>query len=139
MSRQGGPRRILYCESNTDDTIGGSHFCLLNLIENLDRSRYQPVTLFYLDHKLMPRFAAVSEAVVRPPHAPWRVNDAPDSFGRRHPLVGLPITLARRSVNFVKLAALVREEVRWLREQRIDLIHLNNSITRHHDWMMAAM
>ena len=42
-------------------------------------------------------------------------------------------------MNFVKLAALVREEVRWLREQRIDLIHLNNSITRHHDWMMAAM
>ncbi len=139
MSGQREPRRILYCESNTVGTIGGSHYCLLNLIEHLDRSRYEPVTLFYQDHKLMPRFAAVSQAVVRPPHAPWRIADAPDSFWRRHPVMALPLTLPRRAVNFGKLASLVREEARWLRDQRIALVHLNNSITRHHDWMLAAL
>lgn len=120
------PARVLYCESNTDGTIGGSHYCMLNLVERLDRTRYEPVTMFYQEHALIPRFQAVSETVVRPPHNPWR-------GGGRAP------GLLRRGVNFFRLAALVREEARWLREHRIALVHLNNSITRHHDWMAAAL
>ncbi len=131
------PRRILYCESNTDGTIGGSHYCLLNLVERLDTDRYAPVTLFYQEHALMPRFQAVSEAVVRPPHAPWKAGSAAGSTSRG-PFT-FPVLVARRFVNFLKLASLVREEARWLREQRIALVHLNNSITRHHDWMLAAL
>ncbi|WP_291982185.1 glycosyltransferase family 4 protein [Luteitalea sp.] len=137
MNSTSSPRRILYCENNTDGTIGGSHYCLLNLVERLDTRRYAPVTMFYQEHALIPKFSAVSEVVVRPPHAPWKVSTAmTGALGR---LLKLPLLLVRRSVNFWKLMALVREEARWLREQRIALVHLNNAVTRHHDWMLAAM
>ena len=49
------PRKVLYCESNVDGTIGGSHYCLLWLVENLDRSRFTPLVVFYQDHALVPR------------------------------------------------------------------------------------
>lgn len=131
MSVRRGPRRVLYCESNVDGTIGGSHYCLLNLVEWLDRSRYEPVTLFYQQHALIPRFEAVSETVVWPPHDPWRPATGPAAAA--------PLAMLRRGVNFLKLAALVRREARWLREHDIALVHLNNSVTRHHDWMLAAL
>jgi len=137
MTAQRNPQRVLYCESNVDGTIGGSHYCMLNLVERLDRSRYEPVTLFYQRHALIPRFQAVSETVVRPPHAPWRGGASP--AGPLQRLLAVPLAMVRRGVNFLKLLALVREEVRWLRERGIALIHLNNSVTRHHDWMLAAL
>ncbi len=132
MSGAAEPKRVLYCESNVDGTIGGSHYCLLNLIERLDRSRFVPITLFYQDHAIIPRFQAASETIVLPPHAPWR---AAEHGG----VLTWPLKLVRRGVNFVKHLAQVRREVRLLRRERVSLVHLNNSIRRHHDWMLAAM
>lgn len=137
MNSPSSPKRVLYCESNMDGTIGGSHYCLLNMVERLDPSRYVPVTMFYQDHALIPRFSAVSETVVRPPHAPWKAGA--DMTGVLASLLKYPLALVRRGVNFLKLVSLVRDEARWLREQHIDLVHLNNSVTRHHDWMIAAL
>ena len=49
-------KRILFIEHNTDGTIGGSHFSLLFLVERLNKNKYSPVTGFYQEHQLIPRF-----------------------------------------------------------------------------------
>jgi glycosyltransferase involved in cell wall biosynthesis len=46
--------------------------------------------------------------------------------------------VARRSLNFVKFIRRVLGFAGFLRANQIDLVHQNNSIKRHHDWMLAA-
>jgi glycosyltransferase involved in cell wall biosynthesis len=129
------PARVLYCESNVDGTIGGSHYCLLHLVERLDRAQFEPLVVFFDDHALVPRFRTTAETLVLPPDSPVRWGGA--GAANRSPL-RFPLALARRSVNFAKFASTVASYVGFLRSRRIDLVHLNNSITRHHEWMYAA-
>jgi glycosyltransferase involved in cell wall biosynthesis len=126
------PAKVLYCESNIDGTIGGSHYCLLHLVENLDRSQFEPVVLFSEDHALVPRFRASAETMVCQPRPPARWG----SEGRG--LRSLPLVLARRAVNMVGFVRAVAGHVSFLRRHGIALVHQNNSITRHHDWMLAS-
>jgi glycosyltransferase involved in cell wall biosynthesis len=127
MTTRTTPARVLYCESSADGTIGGSHYCLLHLLEHLDRSRFEPLTVFYEPHALLPRFEAASETIVHPKDAPvhWQGG------GGLLPMLG-------RGVNFAKFMGVVAGHVSFMRRHRIDLLHLNNSITRHQDWMLAA-
>jgi glycosyltransferase involved in cell wall biosynthesis len=135
-SNRGRPLRILYCESNSDGTVGGSHRCLLNVVESLDRSRFEPYAMFCQEHALMPSFRAVARSFVLEDRAPVRWGAGSRSFGR---VVQWPVTLARRGVNAFKAMRRVIEHVHFLWSQRIGLVHLNNSITRHHDMMAAAI
>ena len=52
------PERILYCESNSDGTIGGSFYSLFYLVDGLDKSRFEPRVIFYQDHSLLPLYHA---------------------------------------------------------------------------------
>ena len=131
--------RVLYCESNVDGTIGGSHYCLLYLIENLDRTRFEPIVLFYQDHPLVARFRESAETLVWDMPAPFVLGPLRRGFHRRQPLLALPLTVAQKSVNVFGWMALVRRFARFLRERNIQIVHLNNSIIRHHDWMTAAL
>jgi glycosyltransferase involved in cell wall biosynthesis len=129
------PARVLYCESNTDGTIGGSHYCLLHLVERLDRTQFEPLVVFQDEHALVPRFRAAAETLVLPRYAPVQWGASSERSGN---LLALPLVLIRRAINLVKYARTVGDRVSFLRRQRIKLVHLNNSITRHHDWMQAA-
>lgn len=126
------PLNILYCESNIDGTIGGSHYCLLHLVENLDRRRFNPLVVFYENHALVPAFQKVAETIVRAPYAPvtW-------GSGKTAPLYW-PLILARRAVNMIKFFYAVAEHIAFLKRHNIALVHQNNSITRHREWMCAA-
>ncbi len=126
MSARGNPLKVLYCESSADGTIGGSHYCLLYLLEHLDRTQFEPLTVFYEEHALMSRFRAVSDTVVYP-------QDAPVRWGRSGPLA-----VIRKAVNLVRFGATVAGNVAFIRRHGIRLVHLNNSITRHQNWMLAA-
>lgn len=120
-------RRILYVEGNVDGTIGGSFFSLLFLVAALDRTRYEPVVLFAVPNELEPRFHAAGVRTLVRGMAPATVLPTP--VGR----------LAAKAVNFVRgWIAEPARLARLLREERIDLLHLNNSITRNHPWMLAA-
>ena len=66
MTTSSKPRKVLYCESNVDGTIGGSHYCLLWLVENLDRTKFTPLVVFYEEHALVPRFRQTAETLVLP-------------------------------------------------------------------------
>jgi glycosyltransferase involved in cell wall biosynthesis len=125
------PVKVLFCESNVDGTIGGSHYCLLYLVERLDRARFEPVVLFYQDHVLVPRFRSVAETIVAPEReaVQWKA-------GNRTGIA--PAVLARRGVNVLQMARQIARHRRFLTEQGIGLVHLNNSVRRHHDWMIAA-
>lgn len=126
MSTRTTPVKVLYCESSADGTIGGSHYCLLYLLEHLDRAQFEPLTVFYEEHAIASRFRAVSETVIYP-------QDAPVRWGQNGPLA-----LLRKLVNLGKFGATVTGNVAFIRRHGIQLVHLNNSITRHQNWMLAA-
>jgi len=55
--------RVLYCESSADGTVGGSHYCLLYLIEHLDRTRFEPLVVFYEKNSILQRFQSVAQTI----------------------------------------------------------------------------
>lgn len=50
----------------------------------------------------------------------------------------MPLVLIRRAVNLVWFMRTVGKYIAFLRRNRIALVHLNNSITRQHEWICAA-
>jgi glycosyltransferase involved in cell wall biosynthesis len=133
-------RRVLYCESNVDGTVGGSHYCLLYLAEALDRTRFEPVVVFYEEHALVPRFrtAGIRTIVLRRPPA-FHVSALRGSVCRRHKILRGPLLLFQKTVNLVGASRALLARLAFLRRERISIVHLNNSILRHHDWMVAAL
>jgi glycosyltransferase involved in cell wall biosynthesis len=119
---------VLYCESSADGTIGGSHYCLLHLVEHLDRSQFEPVVVFYESHALLSRFKTVADTIVHRRDEPVQWANASS-----------PVGLAGRGINFLKFLKTTAGHIAFLRRHRIGLVHLNNSITRHQDWMLAAL
>lgn len=126
------PARILYVEGNTDGTVGGSYYILLDLVLGLDRSRYEPIVVFGNDNIVAEQMRAGGiRVVIQPPVRPL-------VFRRRW--MNLVLGPLKRAVNFLRgfcLLALRRR--RFLHEERIDLVNLNNSVTENQPWMVAAM
>ena len=128
---------VLFCETNPDGTIGGSYYSLLYLVKGLDKSRFAPLVLFQRSHGLLDAFkAAGAETIVWEKPRPF--NFAPHFPG---PLaLALPLVLAvQKGMNIFRVLLWPT----WLRvlflwRRRVDLVHLNNSILRNHDWMLAA-
>ena len=58
-------KKILYIESNEDGTIGGSHYCLLEIIKRLDREKYLPLVYFYQDNKLVNEFRKYCKVILK--------------------------------------------------------------------------
>jgi glycosyltransferase involved in cell wall biosynthesis len=127
MKVQNAKQRMLYVEGNVDGTIGGSYFSLLFLVAGLDRTRFEPIVVFAAPTPLEPRFAAAGiRTLVVPPATPDRDSK----------LAG---TVLAKAVNFMRgFVAEPLRLARLLRRERIDLVHLNNSIRRNHAWMVAA-
>src|SRR5688572_25021286 len=111
MTGHTAPTRILYAESNTDGTVGGSHYCLLLLTASLDRSRFEPVVIFYQHHALVDRFRQAGLDV--------RILDRPVP-------IRLPgaMRLLQKGLNVFGWARLVLEYRAFLRRERIGLLHL---------------
>ncbi len=132
--------RVLYCEGNTDGTIGGSYFSLLFLIQGLKGSRYRPYVVFHRANRLQPRFVeAGADVRVLEKRPPFRCGVVDSAFGRRHPVLVAPTRLFQRALNFARFLASVFERAVLLRRLRVGLLHLNNSVTRSHEWMLAAL
>lgn len=133
------PVRVLFCEANMDGTIGGSYYSLLYLTTHLDRARYEPLVVFHRDHALVPRFreAGVDVRVLPPPRRiplPFQQSER-----RRTNRIWGAITGAVNGALIV--VDLLRAALKWaqlLRRHRVGLVHLNNSVTKNHEWMLAA-
>ena len=129
------PRRVLFVEHNVDGTVGGSHYCLFDICRNIDRNLYTPVALFFQDNPLVPAFRDSGvEVLVGSPAA--GLYESPPSVQRC--LISLFGTL-RTAVNAVMILFIRPVQwMRFLRHQRIDIIHLNNTFNGDHDLVLAA-
>jgi glycosyltransferase involved in cell wall biosynthesis len=130
------PKRILFAELNTDNTVGGSHTCLLDLLEHIDRTKFEPYVLFYQDNSLVSKFAALAKIIIVPPPMPLLL---PDGVRRLPKPVAAVFTLMAKVVNANRLIARpAAMHWRVLRQHRIELVHLNNAIHIGLDWLLAA-
>jgi glycosyltransferase involved in cell wall biosynthesis len=122
--RNAAVRRVILVENNRDGTVGGSHRCLYDLVRHLDRSRFEPVVVFYQGNPFAERMRQAGVEV-------WLWDDvAPGEFDRqRRHLIGKVAHQARA----------VRDRVRFLRRVRAGMVHMNNSpIAGIDDWLPAA-
>lgn len=131
--------RVLYVEQNTDGTIGGSYYSLLGLVSGLNKDKFEAVVCFYQEHGLIARYEAAGADVyiLDPPRSVDYRRLADRKF--KMPWLGYPLLPLQRVVNFFKrmLLPAVRYFV-FLRKNKIDLVHLNNSILYNHAWMLAC-
>lgn len=140
MMDNGKRVNVLYCEGNTDGTIGGSFFSLLYLVSGLDKTKYNPIVVFHDEHTLLPQYhAAGIRTAIIPAYKPviFRVTRVPPAMAW---LVKPCCGVLQKIVNFSKgFLGRAFYYARLLRELNIDIVHLNNSIVRNNDWMLGAM
>lgn len=104
---------------------------LHDLVLGLDRSRFTPIVIFRHDNHVAESLRASGvRVIILPPTTPFTF---PWAWANRvlAPLKKL-VNLWRGGVRTAFAHA------RFLRRERIDLLNLNNSITRDHEWMVAA-
>jgi glycosyltransferase involved in cell wall biosynthesis len=115
---------VAYVENNEDGTVGGSHRCLASIVRHLDRARYEPAVVFYQNNRYVQLLRQDGIEI----HV-WedrrRLEKRSEGRGRAAALTGaLPAILHR---------------TRFLRQAKIDLVHLNNSpAAGFADWLPAA-
>ena len=137
---QSRPKVVLYWEGNTDGTIGGSLISTFDLITQLDRSQFHPIAGFAQANPLVEQFKAIGvETYVyeKGPALDVRKSLGTGSATRCLALLLLPI---QKLLNFVlRFLVPVIHHAFYLRRRGVDLIDLNNSINRNHEWMLASL
>jgi len=117
-------KRILYVEQTADGTIGGSHYCLLYLIQRLTTGLYKPVVMFYEKNALVDRVGETAETVVMQKIHFYSHN----------------IPFIQKAVNLIKNFVFIIKCWLFLQKHKIDLIHLNNTVAGGYDtWLVAAL
>lgn len=119
-----------------DSSVGGSHYSLFYLVESLDKAKYDPIVVFHRDNKLIPMYrdAGIDARVFRI-KTPYQFATRLRSTMPLRRLMGFIQSLANlwRMVLFPALRCAV-----YLLKNRVDLVHLNNTIIRNHHWMLGA-
>lgn len=128
---------IMYCESNTDGTVGGSFFSLLYLVSGLNKDLYNPIVVFHKKHSLLPKYteAGIKTIILEKPSP--LVFKAPKSKVLN--LAFVMLKPFQKIINFIKFFPLTAiQYAKLMKSYNIDLVHLNNSIVRNHDWILAS-
>jgi glycosyltransferase involved in cell wall biosynthesis len=127
---------VLYVEASCVGTIGGSHHSLLFLLREIDKSRYTPHVVFYERNNLLSQYQQITENIhILSPTSSFRLlGEPPNSLAFLNPI--------RRKVNsfvnfFVSVVLPAVKRARWLKRQRIDLVHLNNNPYLS-DWVLGC-
>lgn len=121
-------KRILLVEMNEDGTVGGSHQALFDLATRLDSRVFQPLVLFYEENKFADRLREKKIKV----HI-WKAQR--DIEKERWFHTGIPHKVNTAWKSF---GAILRR-LRLLRNECVDLVHLNNSpCVGFDDWLPAA-
>jgi glycosyltransferase involved in cell wall biosynthesis len=123
------PARVVYCEGNVDGTIGGSYYSLLYLVKGLDRRRFEPLVVFHAENGLLPRFHEAGIETVVWPRIP------PATFAERVPALRPVQQAVNIGRGYLWQAA---AQAMFLRRRGVRIVHLNNSVVRNHEWMLAA-
>ena len=115
------PARVTICYPFAGDSIGGSHFSLRGLLKKLDPARYRVLIVTEVpDGKIAQHFSAFEQL-----HDPAS-GSASFTPGERF-----------NSKKFLSTLAGLPARMRFLREQRVDIVHTNDGRT-HASWSLAA-
>jgi glycosyltransferase involved in cell wall biosynthesis len=117
-----GRFRILLVELTEDDSIGGSHRALADLVTHLDRGTFEPVVGFHQANPYVDEFRSAGIEV--------------HLLGTRsYPATRHPSRLDRAA----RMVRVIRERTRFLRQVGADLVHVNNSPHGgYDDWLIPA-
>jgi glycosyltransferase involved in cell wall biosynthesis len=117
-------KNILYVEQTVDGTIGGSHYCLLYLIQHLNKYVFKPKVVFYEDNKLVDRFRQEAEVFI--------FNKINFNLFRYR--------IIRSFLNFIKNIKFIIICYIFIKKNKIDLVHLNNTVAAGYDtWLIASI
>jgi len=127
------PKRILFIEANVDGTIGGSHYCLLELVKGLNKNRFKPFILFYQENILIPEFKEFCPVIILDKIKGLVIKrDLPRlyTFVAKIPFLPYFLHLFQQTYNFLScyLNDLFKI-IHLLSKLKIDLVHINNSPT----------
>lgn len=135
--------KLLFVEANTDGTVGGSYHCLLSLIKNLNRDKYEPFVLFYQENKLIEEFKRLGCKLIilkRPSPLilknifPFLQNSSKDISL----LFYKPLRFLQKVYNFLTVFCVSTLRFRKiLKTLKIDLVHLNNGPDAY-NWLIAS-
>ena len=118
-------KRIMMCEVCEDGSAGGSHQSLYDTCLLLDRSRYEPVLVFYQEN----RFSKMLEEDGFEVHT-W------DAIREREKAAMQQGSKLAKLPRYWEAIARRRD---FIRDERIDLVHMNNNpIFGLDDWLPAA-
>ncbi|WP_242126760.1 glycosyltransferase family 4 protein [Sphingobium sp. Sx8-8] len=113
-------RPLRICFPFSGDSVGGSHISVRGLMTNLDPALYRPIVVTEVPDGMIARFFAGQERM-----------DDPGAHGLFVP--GEAFTLRK----FTRTLAGVLPRARFLRRQRIDIVHVNDGRSSA-NWALAA-
>ncbi|MBW9264553.1 MAG: glycosyltransferase family 4 protein [Candidatus Thiodiazotropha sp. (ex. Lucinisca nassula)] len=130
-------KTILYCEGNTDGTVGGSFYSLLYLTKGLDRDKYDPIVVFHKEHALLPDYNKANvKTIIIPQYIPFNLVSDNKYLSKINKI----LKIIQRLVNIVGYLFISSREIKsFLVKNKVDLLHLNNSVLRNNNWMIAAI
>jgi glycosyltransferase involved in cell wall biosynthesis len=145
-SKQSHPKkRILFIESNIDGTVGGSYFSLLYLVEGLDKNRYAPIVGFYRHNRLIPEFkAAGCDVVILTKPQPFDLSSKLPSFKNAsnilNELILATLLIFQKLLNYtITFIYPIFKCCFFLKRRKIWLVHLNNTLLRPQEWIVASL
>jgi len=124
--------RVLYIETSTEGTIGGSHHSLYQLVCAVQNYGIEPIVVFYEENDLIPTFRDAG-CIVHILNKPERKS----MLKAAGPIK--PIFRVIESFFFFSYlsTALALKNYLWLKKHKIDLVHLNNNPFSM-DWLIAS-
>ncbi len=126
-------KKILFVEQNQDGTVGGSHYCLLYMVRSLNKQNYEPVVMFYEHSTLADKFITEGYPVVFF-QKPKGITLKSSNIVFKYLLI-----LLRKIFNFINVSCIpFFRGIVFIINNKIDVIHLNNSVSAGCSWLFAA-
>jgi len=134
-------KRILYCDSNIDGTIGGAQYSLFYLVRGLNKEKFKPIVIFYSEHTLLDTYknAGIETHIFSRPSPINLVQHIKSNSQYFYPIRKLT-EVFQSTINFCKFFLFTSVKYAfYLRKHNIDIVHLNNSVLRSNDWKLACI
>ncbi len=137
--------RVLYVENA--HSVGGSIISIYRLVQNLNRQHFEPIVLFYRANAYAPRFQELGIEVIvlekertrAIPNGVGHSRDIASALGGRSPVLA-DIYRQLKSIYLLGRQTLPRawKIRRVIKTHGIDLVHLNNRLSRNQSAAIAA-
>ncbi len=132
---------VLYVDENQDGTTGGSHYCLLDLVREIDKNKVNPIVMFYQDNRITDS--------LREANIPVIIYSKPEPTNIRKVLSDIKLPLQSVISRLLRGPQLLINIIRtdfipfiyfmlFLMKYRINIIHLNNTVFAGLHWVLAA-